>query len=119
MRETLKFDITKRLMPYPHACLCLTGADSEYAWMVPNEMPAETGQQRIAIEMDHDPLTDESTDIKSDPQDQGVCDIEYSNRIKIIIKTRGTETQGRFLIRNPGWGRRTKKKLWVIEKLKD
>ena len=119
MIETLEFDITKRLTPYPHACLRLTVADSEYAWMIPNEMPAATGQQRIAIGMDHDPLTGESKDMEGDPQDHGACEIEYSNKIKIIIRTHGTETQGRFLIRNPSWGRRTNKKLWVIEKLKD
>lgn len=119
MSETLRFEIRKREAPYPHSRLVMSAADRDFAWMIPGDMPEQAGQRRLAVEARGAEQNTDGAESLNKLLDEGVCEIEYSNKIKMIVRTRGNGTGGRFLLHNPGWGRKTRRKLWVIEKLRN
>ncbi len=127
MNETSRFIIRHHKTNRPHYDLTLENNKEIRSWILPGGVPGVEKERKIAIEeAGEDMSIDESLDdIYKDAYgqgrlktwDSGPYSILTENSIKYIISASGEKFKGRYLLHNPGWGRWTKKKLWVIEKV--
>ena len=125
MRETSKFTIHKHKTPSPHYDLVLENGGEKRHWIIPTNIPREYREKRIAIEQgERDNLKKESESAKtvedaygkgtSEIWDRGSYELETAKDIK-----HGGKFKGNFLLFVPGWGEWTKKRVWVLEKVKN
>ena len=127
MSGTSSFIIHLHNTDRPHYNLTLEQDGDKSSWVLPNGIPESLNEQKIAIE-EHREGLDLSN--KKGPSakdcygngelkrwDEGSLDIETRNKIKYIFFVKGKRIKGKYLLHNPGWGRWTKKKLWVLEKV--
>ena len=119
----IEFHKTKR----PHYDLTLEKNGETRSWILPRGVPETEKDRKIAIEETEvkGPFNEAREAIKQDGYgdgelrawDSGSYSVEAENSIKYIIFANGKKFKGKFLLHNPGWGRWTKKKLWVLEKV--
>ncbi len=127
MNETSRFIIQHHKTNRPHYDLTLENNGEVRTWILPRGIPEIEKDRKIAIEEPSDINSfneaPDSTKLdcygegKYKTWDSGSYNIETENSIKYIISASGKKFNGTFLLHNPGWGRWTKKKLWVIEKV--
>lgn len=127
MNVTSKFIIQRHKTHHPHYDLTLEYEGGIRSWIIPGGIPEKEKEKKVAIE---EPREEKSfREIKDvlkkdgygecvlETWDKGSYRIETKNSIKLIISANGKRFKGKFLLHNPGWGRWTKKKLWVLEKV--
>lgn len=130
MRETSKFTIHRHKTPSPHYDLVLEGGGERRHWIIPTNIPKEFREKRIAIEQGGiDGLQNESEIAKtvedaygkgeSEVWDKGSFELKTAKSVKLVIKAKGGKFRGNFLLFVPGWGKWTKKRIWVLEKVKN
>lgn len=127
MNETSRFIILHHKTNRPHYDLTLKKNGDVRSWILPGGVPEIEKERKIAIEeAGEDRSVDETRNsIHEDAYGQGQLEtwdsgpynILTQNSIKYIISASGKKFNGKYLLHNPGWGRWTKKKLWVIEKV--
>lgn len=127
MKETSRFIIQHHKTPHPHIDLTLETDEGIRSWIVPGGIPEKEKEQKIAIEEpgEKKSIAEVKDELTVDGYGEGVLEtwdegpyrFEAKNRIKFIISAGGMRFKGKFLLHNPGWGRWTKKKLWVLEKV--
>lgn len=104
------------------------GGETKY-WIVPNRFPEKTGEKRIAVEEElyKETETGEKPSVTARDRygtgssrlwDSGECEILESKKYKLVIKAHGEKLRGNYLFFIPGWGRWTKRRLWVVEKIR-
>lgn len=124
MKETSSFIIHQHKTKRPHLDLTLKKDGEPRSWILPLGVPEKVNERRIAIE-EPGVHEEESQAKRSDfygegrsaPWDSGAFHISTENKIKYIFSADGKKLKGKFLLHNPGWGRWTKRKLWVLEKV--
>ena len=120
MNETSSFTIRRHKTQRPHYDLTLEKNGEKRSWILPRGVPEKLSDRRIAIE---EPQVHESanSDFYGEGDhafwDRGAFIISTENRIKYIFTADGKKFNGTYLLHNPGWGRWTKRKLWVLEKV--
>ncbi len=130
MRETSEFIIRKHKTPNPHYDLILEDGGERKHWIIPTNIPEEYREKRIAIEQDgnHNFMNEtEGAETVEDAYgkglsevwDRGSYELETDKDVKLVIKAHGGKFKGNFLLFVPGWGKETKKRLWVLEKVKN
>ncbi len=96
------------------------------SWNIYNGIPELTGQRRLAVQQSN-ACRDKETDIISNSinnegdytiWDEGQFQLETKNKIKILLRAEGNKFNGNYILLNPSWGRWTKRKIWVLEKLR-
>ena len=129
MSGTSEFIIQLHNTESPHLDLTLEHNGKTRFWILPGGVPEIEKDRKIAIEEPADGtgahrLKDRAREdgygrgeLKT--WDRGSYSVETENSIKCIICAGGQRFKGKFLLHNPGWGRWTKKKLWVLEKVPD
>lgn len=129
MKETCSFIIQLHKTDRPHYDLTLEQNGEVRSWILPRGIPEIEKDRKIAIEepMEEKSINELQNAIKQDGYgggelstwDSGSYSIEKENSIKYILSVNGKKFSGKYLLHNPGWGRWTKKKLWVLEKVPD
>ena len=124
MKETNSFTIEHHKTRRPHYDLTLEERNEKRRWILPRGIPKKLQEKRIAIEepgADTPPGAERTVDDYGEGElktwDTGSYEIQTENKIKYIFRAEGQKFKGKFLLHNPGWGRWTKKKLWVLEKV--
>ena len=127
MNETYSFTIQLHKTNRPHYDLTLEQNGDMRFWILPGGIPEVEKDRKIAIEELREDISSNKNPgaIKQDGYgegevktwDSGSYSIESQNSIKTILSVKGKRFKGKFLLHNPGWGRWTKKKLWVLEKV--
>ena len=98
-------------------------------WIIPNGVPGKNREKRIAVEEGYiyDAGKDEEPSATTEDRygagtselwDRGDCEIVQSKKFKLVIKARGEKLRGNYLLFVPDWGRWTKRRLWVVEKIR-
>lgn len=124
MKETPSFIIHFHETKRPHYDITLTKDGAARSWILPGGLPKEMNDRKIAVEkslvsgldavsMKND-LYEEG---ESSVWDSGPFSISTENKIKYIFSADGKKFNGKYLLHNPSWGRWTKRKLWVLEKV--
>lgn len=127
MKETSRFIIQRHKTRSPHYDLTLENGGGIRSWIIPGGIPEKEKEKKIAIEEPREEKSfGEFKDVRKEDWygegelqtwDKGVIRIETKNSIKFIISANSKRFKGKFLLHNPGWGRWTKKKLWVLERV--
>lgn len=128
MSETNNFLIQKHNTQNPHFDLFLEIDGEMLSWIVPNGIPENTKEKKIAVELETNKqgITEEEyiASVK-DPYgegpvelwDKGKFEAATNKNIKIILKPEGDRFIGKYILHVPNWGRWTKRRLWTIEKI--
>ena len=130
MKETHEFAIRRHETPHPHYDLVLVNTEGPRHWVVPGEIPEKYKEKRISIEQGCDSsvfiksknsklIRDSYGEGMSEPWDSGTYESEIDKSTKLVIELHGGKRSGKFLLFCPIWGRWTKKRLWILEKIKD
>ncbi len=127
MNGTSRFIIQLHKTKRPHYDLTLEQNGDTRSWILPRGIPEIEEDRKIAIEERGEKgsfneaqdtvIKDGYGEGELKTWDSGSYSIETKNSIKYIISVNGKKFKGKFLLHNPGWGRWTKKKLWVLEKV--
>ena len=127
MNETSRFIIRHHKTQRPHYDLTLEKNGEARSWILPGGVPEIEKERKIAIEEPEEdrPVNKTQDEIYEDAYgegklktwDSGPFDTLTENSIKYIISASGKKFNGKYLLHNPGWGRWTKKRLWVIERV--
>jgi bifunctional non-homologous end joining protein LigD len=128
MSETSNFLIYKHNTPHPHYDLYLHVGEEIKSWIIPNGIPENSKNQKVAVESglfnksmeeleSQETIEDSYGEGKAELWDKGSCKLETNKNIKIIIEPKGNQFNGKYLLYVPNWGRSTKKRLWTIEKI--
>lgn len=124
MTGTSSFIIQSHNTKRPHYDLLIEKGGEIRSWILPRGIPEKVSGRRIAIEehvltagKDKGVTEDLYGQGDSSTWDSGGFALHTENKIKYIFTAHGTKLSGKFLLHNPGWGRWTKKKLWVLEKV--
>jgi bifunctional non-homologous end joining protein LigD len=127
MNGTSRFIIQLHKTKRPHYDLTLEQNGDTRSWILPRGIPKIEEDRKIAIEERGEKgsfneardtvIKDGYGEGELETWDIGLYSIEAKNSIKYIISTNGKKFKGKFLLHNPGWGRWTKNKLWVLEKV--
>jgi len=129
MSKTNNFLISKHNTPHPHYDFYLQVGDELRTWIIPNGIPSNKKEKKVAVENDNPSGSIENIESKKKLEDsygkgsiniwdKGSCSLETNKNIKIIIEAKGDKLNGKFLLHVPNWGRWTKKRLWTIEKIR-
>lgn len=128
MSETNSFLITEHKTPHPHYDFHLYINGEYKSWIIPNGVPSNKKEIKIAIEDDlhQDPNESDSGDVMEDAYgsgktmlwDKGEFVIKTEWKTKFIFDAHGKKLNGTYLFHIPNWGRWTKKRLWTIEKIR-
>jgi len=129
MSGTSNFIIQKHDATHPHYDLYLQIGGEVKSWIVPNGIPENTKEKKIAVECEssYKTLPDaQSSKVIEDAYgagkarvwDEGVCTLETNKTIKIILEASGKKFNGKYILHIPNWGRWTKRRLWTIEKIR-
>ena len=129
MRETPEFTIRKHRTKKPHFDLILRLDGETKHWTIPNGIPEQSREKKIAVEESHngaggadEKSSGERADRygggRSELWDRGDCEITKFQEYKLVIRARGEKFRGNYLLFVPGWGRWTKRRLWVMEKIR-
>jgi len=127
MNETSNFTIHSHKTEHPHFDLSIGIRGKAKSWVIPTGIPKLERDKNIAVEQPDQttvhiekipPLVEDSygTGTRS-IVDEGKIEIELLTKTKLVFTARGEVLKGRFIIYQPGWGRHTKKKLWLFEKI--
>jgi bifunctional non-homologous end joining protein LigD len=130
MKETHEFAIRRHETPHPHYDLVLVNPDGPRHWIVPGEIPEKYKEMRISIEQGSEPSAEyesENAELRQDSYGEGMSELwdsgtyesEIHKSTKLVIELHGGKRRGKFLLFCPIWGRWTKKRLWILEKIKD
>lgn len=130
MKGTHEFTIHKHETPHPHYDLVLVNPEGPRHWIVPGEIPEKYKETRISIEQSSNSsaglksknfkLTQDSYgEGTSKLWDSGTYKSEIDKSTKLVVELHGGKLQGKFLLFCPVWGRWTKERLWILEKIKD
>lgn len=130
MTETHEFTIRRHKTPHPHYDLLLVNPEGHRHWIVPGEIPEKYKEMRISIEEGSDSFAEyksENSDLIQDSYGEGMSELwdsgtyksEIEKNTKFVIDLCGEKLRGKFLLFCPVWGRWTKKRLWILEKIKD
>jgi bifunctional non-homologous end joining protein LigD len=130
MKETHEFAVHKHETPHPHYDLVLVDPEGPRHWIVPGEIPEKYKEMRISIEEGSDSsagLKSENSKLIQDSYGEGMSELwdsgtykpEIDKRTKLVIELHGGKLRGKFLLFCPVWGRWTKKRVWILEKIKD
>ena len=124
MKETPSFIIHYHKTKRPHYDITLTKDGELRTWILPRGIPEKVGERKIAVEETSDKACEEDSTYKDlygqgerSPWDSGSLIITTDNSIKYIFSADGGKFKGKYLLHNPLWGRWTKKKIWVLEKV--
>jgi len=129
MSGTNNFTIQKHDTTHPHYDFYLQIGGEVKSWIVPNGIPDNTKEKKIAVECEssYKTLPDaQSSNVIEDAYgtgkarvwDEGVCTLETNKNIKIILEASGKKFNGKYILHIPNWGRWTKRRLWTIEKIR-
>ena len=129
MSETNNFLIHKHNTPHPHYDLYLQIGDELRSWIIPNNIPENKKEKKVAVENtvlkdaienieSNDMIEDSYGAGKTKLWDKGAYTFETNKKIKIIIEAQGNKFNGKYLLHVPNWGRWTKKRLWTLEKIR-
>ncbi|MEQ9617593.1 MAG: DNA polymerase ligase N-terminal domain-containing protein [Deltaproteobacteria bacterium] len=129
MREIPEFAVRKHKTEKPHFDLVLIRNGQRRHWIIPNSIPKKYGEKRIAVEEDYHDEVDAGGKSSRAPEDRygggaselwdrGDCEVVESKKFKLVIKAGGEKFRGNYLLFLPGWGRWTKRRLWVIERIR-
>lgn len=124
MKETPSFVINFHKTKRPHYDITLTKDGAVRSWILPGGLPKEVSDRKIAIEESINSGEENGTSLKDlygregcVRWDSGDISISTENSIKYIFSASGEKFKGKYLLHNPSWGRWTKRKLWVLEKV--
>ncbi len=129
MSETNSFLIHKHTTTHPHYDLFLQIGNELKSWIIPNGLPANKKEKKVAIENETGVKSLDTLETQLNREDsygkgkielwdKGSYTLETSKKIKLIIEANGNELNGKYLLHVPNWGRWTKKRLWTVEKIK-
>ena len=120
MSGTSSFTIHSHKTKRPHYDLTLEKDGVKRSWILPRGIPKKVSERKIAVE---EPAADDRSrsDFYGRGQgalwDSGAFNISTENKIKYIFSAEGKKFKGKYLLHNPGWGRWTRRRLWVLEKV--
>jgi DNA polymerase ligase (LigD)-like protein len=122
MNGTHKIVIQRHKTHYPHYDLRIEMDGVLRSWILPTNFPFGD-EKRLAIE-DKDlriwpvhtgyVISDGYGVGETEVLDGGVCEVERKSESKIVFSVRCEKFSGRFILLIPGWGIRSKKRLWVL-----
>jgi len=129
MKETNNFLIHKHNTPHPHYDLYLEVGDELRSWIIPNGIPENKSEKKVAVENEilkesiadteaQEMIEDAYGTGKTKLWDKGTYTLETQKNIKIVFNAEGGKFNGKFLLHVPNWGRWTKKRLWTLEKIR-
>jgi bifunctional non-homologous end joining protein LigD len=123
----LRFIVQRHKTCHPHYDLRLEVNGVLTSWIIPKGIPEKEDEKRLAIEDKEEntsSISSSNTIIEDgygigevETLDSGFYEIEEKKRGKIIFRAKGEKLSGRFILLLPGWGRWSKKRLWVLIKL--
>jgi len=100
-----------------------------WSWIIPTNIPENKSEKKVAIEVEIPTQSLDETEAqemiedaygtgKTKLWDKGKYTLESQKSIKLVFKAEGGKFKGRFLLHVPNWGRWTKKRLWMLEKIR-
>lgn len=124
MKETPSFIIHYHNTKRPHYDITLKKDGEVLTWILPRGIPQQVSDRKIAVEESPEVGHEEDSG-RNDFYGEGECEtwdsgpfsINTENSIKYIFSANGEKFDGKYLLHNPLWGRWTKRKLWVLEKV--
>ncbi len=127
MNETSNFTIHSHETHQPHFDLTIRANGDTKSWVIPSCIPKVERDKNIAVEQPNQTTVhiEQIPSLVEDSYgsgirtllDKGTIEIELLTKAKLVFTARGEVLKGRFIIHQPGWGRHTKKKLWLLEKI--
>ena len=124
MKETPSFIIHYHNTKRAHYDITIKKSGHSRTWILPSGIPVEVSERRIAVEENAGEASEQDSAYEDfygagerGAWDSGTLSISTENKIKYIFSAEGKKLKGKYLLHNPLWGRWTKRKLWVLEKL--
>lgn len=124
MKETPSFIIHYHNTERPHYDITLKKNGEVFSWILPRGLPEYVSDRKIAVQQSAAASHEEDVELRdlygtgeSEIWDSGPFSITTQNNIKYIFSADGNIFKGKYLLHNPSWGRWTKRKLWVLEKV--
>ena len=122
----LKFFIQKHKTAHPHYDLRLETRGMLRSWVLPKAIPTKDNEVRLAIEDDeyaHGHISPDEGIVEdgygegqAEVWDIGICELGKNSKSKVEFEAKGQRLSGKFVLLLPDWGRRYKKRLWVLIK---
>ena len=129
MKGTFRFEVREHSISHLYYSLVINLEGQPNLWIINDNIPVLKNKRKLAFQISNatnDPQYAETDYINAHTVnkgndytiwDEGQFQIETKNKIKILLRAEGTKFRGLYMLLNPAWGRWTKRKIWILEKL--